>query len=210
MSKRLIPAPLEATEIERGVVVSTHDHQDHLDEESITNIARNAPQVQFGGPISCVRALERIGIPPERTHRLAVGEACSFDGFSLRAVYADHGESEPDAIGIVLDADGIRVYHTGDTCYCPERMGEVIDLKPDVIMPCINGTFGNLDGIEGVPTGQRCGCKSGYPFPLLVLYRSKHQPDGHAGGLSGNVRTDAPQVTPVILTVAEAYVFSRE
>ena len=30
------------------------------------------------------------------------------------------------AVGIVLEADGIKVYHTGDTSYCPEKMEEVI------------------------------------------------------------------------------------
>ena len=55
MCKRLIPSPLQPTEIVSGLMVSTHAHDDHNDEESIAIIARSSPQVNFAGPVSCVR-----------------------------------------------------------------------------------------------------------------------------------------------------------
>lgn len=208
-AKRLIPPPLDALEITSGLMVSTHAHQDHHDEESISIIARNAPQVHFGGPVSCMRALEELGIPAERTHLLTVGDVCRFEGFSLRAVRADHGDSEPDAVGIVLEADGIRVYHTGDTSYCPEKMGEVTALKPDIIIPCINGTYGNLDAIEAARLAKDVGAKVAIPCHFWFFVLQNTRAEGTPAAFLEACQAHAPDTTPVILTVGEPYVFGK-
>jgi L-ascorbate 6-phosphate lactonase len=66
----------------------------------------------------------------------------------VRGVYADHGELAPDALGVVLDLEGIRVYHTGDTAYRPEEFKLAIEMRPDILIPCINGAYGNLNSEE--------------------------------------------------------------
>jgi L-ascorbate 6-phosphate lactonase len=47
-----------------------------------------------------------------------------------------------------LDFDGIKVYHTGDTAYQPEYFRAVAAMHPEVLIPCINGRYGNLNSEE--------------------------------------------------------------
>ena len=209
-SKRLIPAPLEPTEIVSGLMVSTHAHEDHCDEESIAIIARNAPHVHFGGPVSCMRTLKKLKIPDKRMHLLAVREIFPFQGASVRAVYADHGNSEPQAVGIVLETDGIRVYHTGDTSYCPERMEEVISLKPDIIITCINGTYGNLNGIEAARLARDVGARVAIPCHFWFFINQNLKAERQPAAFLGACEEFTPQTTPVILMVSEPYIFTKK
>jgi L-ascorbate 6-phosphate lactonase len=211
MAKRLISSPLEPTEVTTGMWVATHRHQDHLDDEAVTSIVKNAPDVQFAGPLSCIQALEEeLSVPAERTHLLSVGEVRQFEGYSLRAVYADHGESEPDAVGIVLEVDGIRVYHTGDTSYCPEKMEQVIGLKPDVIIPCINGSFGNLDGIEAARLANDVGAKAVIPCHFWFFVIQNTNAKGTPAAFLEARAVHAPNTTPLILAIGEPYIYRRE
>lgn len=210
-SKRLVPTPLEPGEITRGLYAATHRHQDHMDDESIGVMLENAPDVHFAGPISCTRVLEKeVGVPTERIHLLTVGEVRHFDGFSLRAVYANHGEYEPDAIGIMLEADGIRIYHTGDTSYRPEKMGEVIGLQPDVIIPCINGTFGNLDGVEAARLANDVGAKVAIPSHYWFFIGQNLIAEGMPVAFLEACAACAPNTTPVILAIGEPYIYEKD
>jgi L-ascorbate 6-phosphate lactonase len=209
--KRIVPAPLEAREIMSGTWIATHRHEDHLDDESVTIIARNAPNVHFAGPASCIRVLkEELAVPPDRTHLLAAGEKWYGDGFSLHTVYAYHGENEPDAVGIVLESDGIRVYHTGDTSYCPERMEEVIGLEPDIIIPCINGTFGNMDGIEAARLANDVGARVAIPCHFWFFVIQNTNPDGTPATFLEACAVHARDTTPVLLTIGEPYVHRND
>jgi L-ascorbate 6-phosphate lactonase len=51
-------------------------------------------------------------------------------------------------VGVVFDFAGIKVYHTGDTAYRPESFGPVKGMRPDILIPCINGRYGNLGARE--------------------------------------------------------------
>jgi L-ascorbate 6-phosphate lactonase len=209
-SKRMIPTPLEATEVTSGMWLATHRHQDHLDDPSVSAIAKRAPDVHFGGPASCVRALrEDLRVPAERTHLLQVGHLWKSEGFSLRAVYADHGESQPDAVGIVIEADGVKVYHTGDTSYCPDRMEEVITLRPDVIIPCINGTYGNMDGIEAARLANEVGASVAIPSHFWFFIGQNRRAEGMPAAFLEACEAHAPDTAPVMLMVGEPYVFKK-
>ena len=73
----------------------------------------------------CVEAMRKWGIPkaiawPKSTG----GKARRSPAFDVSAVLAHHvtsaGAQTPDAVGYVLDLDGIVVYHTGDSLYHPD------------------------------------------------------------------------------------------
>ena len=209
LSKRLFPSLLKPEELTRGIMASTHAHEDHLDEESVALIAESSSAVRFAGPASSIRTLERLGVQADRTHLLKEGSVCEFDGFSIRAVHADHGDSEPDAVGIVLDADGTRVYHTGDTSYCPERMEQVIELKPDVIIPCINGAFGNLNAVEAARLCHDVGATVAIPCHFWMFICQNTTAEGTPAGFLEACRELAPGTEPVILTAGEPYVFTE-
>lgn len=145
--KRMMPSPIAAEEAVADLVICTHEHPDHLDLDALPVMARH-PHTHFAGPVECVKEFEKLGIPANRSHLLEEGKEISINGIRVMGVFADHGELSPTALGVVLELEGIRVYHTGDTAYRPEKFQPVVALHPEILIPCINGRFGNLNAEE--------------------------------------------------------------
>jgi L-ascorbate metabolism protein UlaG (beta-lactamase superfamily) len=175
---RLVPppfAPDEATGLD--LVAITHDHLDHLDRESLPGIAAASPAARFVIPLPLVDALE---VPADRVLGLRPGESAEIGALRVHAVAALHGDLPTDAysfdgaagdgacrfLGYVFDADGICVYHAGDTIAYPGLAEEVRRLAPDVALLPINGRdaereaqdiVGNLDEAEAVELAAAAG-----------------------------------------------------
>lgn len=145
--RRMMACPLPVEEANADLVVFTHEHLDHMDTDALPILARNK-ETEFAGPIECMKEFEKLNIDPKKCHLLKEGSRLTVKGVGVAAVYADHGELAPDALGIVLNFDGIKVYHTGDTAYRPKEFGPAIEMHPDILIPCINGRFGNMDAHE--------------------------------------------------------------
>src|SRR5690606_9654283 len=143
----LMGTPIEAEEVETDFYVSTHSHGDHLDLDAMAVIARD-PRVRFIGAPDCRESYEQLGLSESRYTILDKGLTLDLDGFRLTGVYADHGELAPDALGVMLTAGGIRVWQVGDTAYRPERWQDIFAMGIDVIIPPINGAFGNLNAVD--------------------------------------------------------------
>ena len=71
----------------------------------------------------------------ERFKIITQSQSCQVRGIEFRAIYADHGELAPEAVGILMTADGIKIYNAGDTGYQFERI--VQSLGTDIsVMIC--------------------------------------------------------------------------
>jgi L-ascorbate 6-phosphate lactonase len=145
--KRMMPCPIAPEDVDADLVACTHEHLDHMDTDALPIIARN-PRVHFAGPLECIKRFKELGISENRCHLLEEEKDIDLDGIRVKGVYADHGTFAPDALGIVFDLEGIKVYHTGDTAYRPEEFRPAIETRPDILIPCINGTYGNLNSTE--------------------------------------------------------------
>ena len=77
------------------------------------------------------------------------GDIVDEEGFALQFVNCDHGTGAPDAVGVVIHADGKRIYEAGDTCLRLDRVGE-IKLPLDVLIAPINGAYGNMNADDCV------------------------------------------------------------
>ena len=142
--KRLIPTPLTVAEFTADILASTHAHGDHLDVELAADAARRLPGLHLVGAPDCRPVYRKCNIPDERTSILACGKKIRMDGVDFRAVYADHGELAPEAVGLIIDCGGVRIYHTGDTSCCPERLAALPEASGvDVLIVPINPAYGN-------------------------------------------------------------------
>jgi L-ascorbate 6-phosphate lactonase len=142
--KRLTLAPFQAEEVEVDLVLCTHEHLDHMDIDALPVLAK-ASRTHFAGPVECVKRFADLGLPQERCHLLEEGVAYIHGDVTVNPVFADHGTLAPDALGLVVKADGVAIYHTGDTSLRLDKLDAVRALKPDVVLPCINGEYGNMD-----------------------------------------------------------------
>src|ERR1700680_1200836 len=145
--KRMMACSIAAEEVDADLIICTHEHLDHMDTDALPVVAKN-PKVRLAGPIECIKEFKQMGISEERCILLEEGSEIRLDGIRINVVFADHGELAPDAVGVVLEMDRVKVYHTGDTAYRPTEFEPAVKMRPDVLLPCINGRYGNLNAHE--------------------------------------------------------------
>lgn len=145
---RLTPIVIPATAIEAELVIITHDHIDHFDEITLRPIAER-PTTVFAGPSSCREHWLAMELPGERFLRLDQGDTLEVAGIRLTAFYAEHSSgSARDAIGVLIEADGFRIYQTGDSEYTDQLVDQARDLRPDLLTVPINGRGGNMTAAQ--------------------------------------------------------------
>lgn len=144
------PIPLAPADLGADIVLVTHAHEDHLDPETIPQLAQASDAV-FVGPGMCAQAMREWDIPEARIVQLDLGEHRQVLGVEIAAVPAHHvssaGAQTPDAVGYLVDLGGIRVYHSGDTLLHP-NLHSIRDARPDLMLICINGGYGNMNPAE--------------------------------------------------------------
>jgi L-ascorbate metabolism protein UlaG (beta-lactamase superfamily) len=106
-------------------------------------------------PPSCRSRLLGWRVPGERVTPISEGQTHTFHDVQISAVAARHlagipGWEVPDAIGLLIEAEGLRIYHTGDTEYDLRlrALGYEKDRPIDVMMTVINGVGGNMNAYE--------------------------------------------------------------
>ncbi len=155
----------------------THTHFDHYDVDAVPVFIAQSDCI-FAGPDSCITALERDGAPRERLRRLNAGTTDTFRSLRITAVKADHGDMAPDAIGILLEMGGRRIYFSGDSACHPEWNAEIRKWQPDIVCLSINGKFGNMDAVEGAKTAIETGAAWAVPCHFWTF--AEHGGDPYA------------------------------
>lgn len=202
----LSPSPLPPSELRADLVLTTHAHEDHLDPEAIPVLAQSS-RAFFAGPGMCVEAMAGWGLPAGRIVEINRGERRDVVGVSVAAVLAHHvspaGAQTPDAVGYVFDLDGIRVYHTGDTLYHPDLL-QVRQLRPDVMLVCINGGYGNMNPEEAALLTAEIDPAVVIPMHWGLVAENSADPDLFLKALAAT----ASRARPVLMLPGDCYVSS--
>lgn len=132
-SKVLYIDPYEVPEgLEKAdLILVTHDHFDHLDLKSIKRLSKADTTVVT--PKGCI---------------VEGYESCSLDeseervvkGVRIRTVPAynvDKPFHKKGGVGYIVEIDGVRIYHAGDT----DRIPEMKSIEVDVALLPIGGTY---------------------------------------------------------------------
>ena len=204
--KRMVPAPLAATELRADFLVATHSHTDHLDPDLLERV-KLEPETRFVGSPDCQSVYRQAGIDDGRVTILAAGEDKTLDGIGYRAVYADHGELAPDAVGFLIRLGGITVYDTGDTSYCPERLvASLGTVDVDIMLAPINSAYGNLGHENAVRLAALIQPRVliGCHFGMFIEH------GGDPGAFLDFAKKALPgTVTPIIMAPGERLIYSR-
>ncbi|MGA2069114.1 MAG: MBL fold metallo-hydrolase [Thermoguttaceae bacterium] len=204
--KRLSLPPIAADEVRADLVVLTHEHTDHLDPDATAIITRRNPQCRFAGPVGCMEGLGQAGVAPERRCLLEPGRAHDLGGVVVHAVAADHGDDSPSALTLLLDFAGVRVLLSGDTSLRLGLFRPLIDLRPDLILPCINGVFGNMNHIDAARLVQ--AARPRYAIPCHY-WTFAEQGGGDPAGFLYACRCFCPGVDARVLKPGEGFTLSR-
>lgn len=171
---RLLPIP----EVEKPCdgVFCTHNHLDHLDPETVVQFPEN--QVFYTTADGC-RVLQELGkihtVPVSQEQTVTVGD------FSVTVVPAFHS---CEAMGLVIKAEGITLYFSGDTLYS-EKLYEIGEYRPDITLICINGRLGNMTCDEALLTAKAIGARVNIPNHYDMFASNSADPHQFADHISG-------------------------
>lgn len=202
--KRIMPKLIAPEDVDADYVVSTHSHQDHLDVDALPGMLQN-PRIHFIGAPDCEQLYREAGIPKDRYTIIHQGETLQIDDIRLTGVYADHGELAPDALGVLFDIDGIKIWQVGDSAYRPDQWESLLEMEIDILIPPINGAFGNINGEEAAKLASDLKAKVVIPchFWMFPLHY------GDPAEFLEACKEFAPQSKPLIMTQGELFVYSK-
>ena len=173
---RLLPIPLQPADISCDAVVCTHDHLDHLDPDTVTEIASKQLFVTTNGGKEKLKSLGK-----ENVIAVSEGESVRLGDFEITAVFADH---TVEAFGVIVKAENKTLYFSGDTLY-NERLFDIAKYSPDATFICINGRLGNMNAEEALVTAKRIGAKRNIPNHYDMFASNSEDPHLFADHING-------------------------
>jgi len=158
-------------------VFCSHSHLDHTDPETLGILPKHNDKALFFVPKPVVAKALEIGVPKDRLTGVSADKSIELDGIKVTPVPAAHEELHIDEtgeyceLGYIIEGDGIKLYHAGDSCVydgLEERLGVL-----DIAMLPINGRdyyrlkrncIGNMDITEALNLARNT--KSGLLIPM--------------------------------------------
>lgn len=148
---RMVPIPVKIENLKPDYVCFTHDHADHFDTETVTEIVRMYSHCRFIGPTSTFNHFVNLGFDPALFTVLDNRDVFANDIFTINAIQAFH--TDKYAIGLVICWGTNRsLYISGDTEYDKDIVWEIskVSRQTDVAFVCINGKLGNMNADEAL------------------------------------------------------------
>ncbi|MGI6004139.1 MAG: MBL fold metallo-hydrolase [Christensenellales bacterium] len=179
---RLIPPFFTPQElVGADYVLGSHNHGDHIDHTALPGIAAASPETRFVIPAMFLDELaQKLGISKDRF--IPLDEALCFTdeqrGVTIRAIASAHEFLDRDpqtgyhpSLGYIVEAGGVRIYHSGDTCKYEGLETRLKSAGPiDLMIIPINGRDGRKyrSGIIGNMTFNEAVDLAGVVEPRLV------------------------------------------
>ena len=202
--KRLMPRLIEPEQVDADYVISTHSHQDHLDVDALPGLLKN-PRIRFIGAPDCQSIYEQSGVPAERFPIVPLGEVLELGDVRLTGVYADHGELAPEALGVLLEINGVKIWQVGDSAYRPEKWQDLFGQEIDILLPPINGAFGNLNAVEAAKLAGDAHAKVVIPCHFWMFALHYGSPAEFLSACEGF----APQTKAMLMTQGECLIHHK-
>jgi L-ascorbate metabolism protein UlaG (beta-lactamase superfamily) len=174
----MMPPPVLPSELGHiDLVLSTHYHGDHLDEDTLRPLLTDNPRLRLLAPEATRDlALDLTGIAPERFIGIDAGETFSpAPGIVITATRGAHETLDRDAngkhvfLGYVISGPDGAIWHSGDSIPFDGLVEEVKALKPDIALTPVNGRrpdlaanniVGNFKATEAIDIAGKVGCAS--------------------------------------------------
>ncbi len=151
---RTLPIPIDPRDIQCDAVICTHNHLDHLDPDTVTEISNKQFFLTTEEGLSVLSEMGK-----NNAKALKEGDSITIGQMKITAVFADH---TVEAFGVILQAEGKTLYFSGDTLY-NEKLFEISRFTPDYTFICINGRLGNMNVEEALITATKIGAAVNIP-----------------------------------------------
>lgn len=230
MEGRLVQPPFTAEESPQvDYVLYTHEHRDHLDLPALDIIARRSPNARFVVPRPIVEQLTAKGVAVERILPVQPGDEISAGEARVIPVPAMHGLDSPPAVydfgfeqsgglyrylGYIIELEGIRIYHPGDTLVFDGLVERLRPLNIDIALLPINGRsyfreqqhlVGNMDEREAADLAAAAGIKLLIPTHYEMFAANLGRP----GALVDYVRSTHPELSCYLPAHGRRFTFMK-
>ena len=158
--QRMMAAPVDPDGLGNvDLVLSTHQHTDHMDPATLQPLLAARPAVKLVTPRAAeAEALKRAAVTADRLILIDAGERIEpLPGLFVTATRSAHETLERDEqgryrfLGYLIEVGGLRVWHSGDTVPFEGMVAEVAELRPDIVLLPVNGRSAELlaNGVPG-------------------------------------------------------------
>jgi L-ascorbate metabolism protein UlaG (beta-lactamase superfamily) len=146
------------------LVLSTHQHTDHLDAETLRPLFEANPVAHFVVPA----AIEAVASERSNGHgaiglddgkRVQLGLVCATGVAAAHPMVEYDVQGRCKCLGYVLDYDGFVVYHSGDTVVYDGMVERLRSFNVDIAILPINGKVGNMSGADAAHLAEAIGAK---------------------------------------------------
>lgn len=180
------------------LVLCTHEHWDHFDAATVVEVLKASPAARLILPAPITGQAADAGIDPERVIGGVPGTPVQVDGCVVHPVPAWHGIDVADAygfappgedghryLGYLLDLDGMRVFHAGDTLWYEGMADRLRELGVELALLPINGrdpvreranVVGNLDHREAALLAAEAGARILVPMHYEMFAGNRGYP----------------------------------
>ncbi|MHB8510089.1 MAG: MBL fold metallo-hydrolase [Candidatus Dormibacteria bacterium] len=134
------------------LLLGTHNHADHIDPISFPQLLDASPQALGVVPAAVIDEVVAFDVARERLRGLVADEILEHGSIRITAIPAVHADAPEKGydfhlddqgrgrfLGYVLEIDGVRICHTGDTLPYPGLVERLRPLQLDLLMLPING-----------------------------------------------------------------------
>lgn len=156
------PWKIEGKPQDGDIILVTHDHYDHLSMEDVNKVAKpDAVVVIPSVALAKVDWPNRLGVSP--------GETLAVKGISINVVrsYNTNKDFHPRSqewVGYIVELDGVRIYHAGDS----DVIDEMDNVSCDVALLPVSGTY-VMTADEACEAVRRIGPKAAIPMHYGVV-----------------------------------------
>jgi len=198
---RMIPVPISFADLKPDIVLFTHDHLDHYDPVTVSEIVKLYPDCKFLGPTSALKHHLSLGYDSKNFKRFDIGDSYSISTLKIIAVKAYH--TEPFTIGLLISEADKLVYLSSDTLYDKSLANEILsnaDKPINLAIVCINGRLGNMPWQDAAKLVEELSPQSAMPMHYGLFADNTQDPAPFVDKISKKA------ITPIVPKVGKAFI----
>lgn len=163
--------------VQADIILTTHPHYDHFSKEDIMKLKKDDTVIVVS------EGCENIG----NTKYLKPNESVEIKGIKILGVHAYNMNKEfhpkkNNWLGFIIEIDGIKLYHAGDTDNIPEMK----DYKCDIALLPVSGTY-VMTSDEAVESALKINPKVAIPMHYGSFVGSNKDADNFKKKLEGKI-----------------------
>ena len=145
------------------ILVFTHNHLDHYDEQTVKRYLSASTKRLVLAPRSVWNNVRLFG--GENNYvQFQTGTKWTENGVTFQAVKAEH--SDVDAIGVVITIDNENYYVTGDTLYNQSVFDSLPSIAFKAVFLPINGVGNNMNVCDAALFAEKVKARNVVPVPF--------------------------------------------